>query len=104
MRLINGAVFFIIFGLPGIVVARGATTSAAEDVAKLIDYVGAWYTNFILPIGVILAGIMIAIGGIIYAASSGDPTKANTGKEYVFGAITGLILLLSVFFIIRVLG
>jgi len=71
------------------------------DVQQLIGLVARWYWQLILPAGTILAGVMIAYGGIIYSTSAGEPTKVGKGKEFIFGAITGLILLLTAALIIR---
>lgn len=71
------------------------------DAQQLAQYVAGWYRNLILPAGTILAGIVIAVGGITYAASGGDPTKAQKAKELIFGAISGLVLLITAAFIVR---
>jgi len=71
------------------------------DVTQLVTFVSWWYWRLILPAGTILAGIMIAYGGILYSTSSGEPTKVGRGKEFIFGAITGLVLLLTAALIIK---
>ena len=80
--------------------AQGVT-AATNDAQQLVNLVSTWYNNLLLPLGTILAGIMIAFGGITYAASGGDPTKAQKGKEYIFGAIIGLVLLILAALIVR---
>ncbi len=79
----------------------GGVTAATNDAQQLVNLVSTWYNNLLLPLGTILAGIMIAFGGITYAASGGDPTKAQKGKEYIFGAIIGLVLLILAALIVR---
>lgn len=73
------------------------------DTQQLIIYFSGWYYNLILPAGTILAGAMIAFGGITYAQSGGDPEKVKRGKEYIFGAISGLALLICAALIVRTL-
>lgn len=49
----------------------------------------------------ILAVIAIVWSGILYMTSAGDEQKAATAKANLIWAITGLIVFLSVFIIIR---
>lgn len=65
-----------------------------NDVDQITEFVTSWYYGLLLPIGVTLAGIVILIGGIMYAASAGDAGKIQKAKELIFGAITGLVLLI----------
>jgi hypothetical protein len=78
-------------------------SSVDSDTGQLITYFRGWYYNLILPAGSILAGAMIAWGGIMYAQSGGDPEKVKQGKEYIFGAISGLALLITAALIVRTL-
>lgn len=86
------------------VTAPSITMAAAEvdsDVAELYKEVGKWYNGLLLPIGAVLAGIMIIYGGILYSVSGGEPGKIQKGKDYIIGAISGLALLLGVWLIVR---
>jgi len=74
---------------------------AADDVTQLTDFIGQWYTYLFLPLGTVLAGIVILIGGIMYASSAGDATKVQKAKELIYGAISGLVLLVCAILIIR---
>lgn len=71
------------------------------DVKQLYDFVINWYNNLLLPLGSVLAGIMIVYGGILYSASGGEPSKVQKGKEFIIGAISGEVLLLCVLLIVR---
>jgi len=86
--LIAAAASFSLLALPSIAFAQ-------DDAQQLADFVAGIYNSFLLPIGCVLAGIMIMYGGISYAASAGEPSKVQRAKEYIFGAISGLVLLLS---------
>ena len=72
-----------------------------SDIDKLYDFLEKWYDGLLLPIGVVLAGIVILIGGIMYSVSAGDATKVQKAKELIFGAITGLVLLIVAALIVR---
>jgi len=52
-----------------------------SDVTEIYTYLNSWYWKFLLPIGTTLAGFVIMYGGITYALSGGDPSKAGKGKE-----------------------
>lgn len=78
-----------------------AFAAPGDDVDSLYALIKSWYSQFLLPLGAVLAGIVILIGGIMYAASGGDSTKTGKAKELIIGAITGLILLISASLIIR---
>jgi hypothetical protein len=90
--LIAGAIML----LPSIALA-----TPESDTDALYLLVRQWFVSFILPLGSVLAGLVILVGGIMYAASGGDSTKTGRAKELIIGAITGLVLLLSASLIIR---
>lgn len=85
--------------LPFLAHAAGAPVDT--DVEQLYNYVRNWYENLLLPIGSVLAGLVIIYGGILYSVSGGEPSKIQKGKEYIIGAISGEVLLLCVYLIIR---
>lgn len=75
--------------------------AADSDVTQLTKFVGEWYWYLFLPLGTVLAGIVILIGGIMYASSAGDATKVQKAKELIYGAISGLVLLICAILIIN---
>jgi len=78
-----------------------APIARANDVSELTTFVGDWYEQLFVPLGLVLSGIVILIGGIMYASSAGDATKAQKAKELIYGAISGLALLILAIIIIR---
>lgn len=50
------------------------------------------------------AFIAVLIGAAIVLTSSGNPTRIETGKDLIFSAIVGLLLILFSVFILRVVG
>lgn len=81
--------------------APAALAQNDQDIRDLYTILGSFYKNLLLPIGTVLAGLVILFGGISYAASGGDPTKAQAAKSYIFGAISGLVLLILASLIIQ---
>jgi hypothetical protein len=71
------------------------------DVTQLYAYLGGFYNRLLLPIGTVLAGLVIMFGGISYAMSAGEPSKVQKAKEYIFGAISGEVLLIGAALIVK---
>lgn len=97
-------IFKYLFALVAVsapLLARAADVPVDKDVAELYKFVGNWYDKLLLPLGSVLAGLVIIYGGILYSTSGGEPSKVQKGKEYIVGAITGEILLLCAYLIIR---
>ena len=85
--------------LPAVALAQG--TNADADVSQLYTFISGFYNRLLLPIGVVLAGLVIMYGGIVYATSGGDASKAQKAKEYIYGAISGLVLLILAALIVQ---
>jgi len=51
-------------------------------------------------VGITLAIIMVAIGGMIWLTSAGSPDKIGQAKSYISGAIVGLVLLLGSYIVL----
>jgi hypothetical protein len=78
--------------IPGMTTAVTTSTSPGE-------FVGGFY-NFALMIGGVLAFGAIVYGGVLYAASAGNPSKQSEGKEWVKSALLGLLLLAGAYLIL----
>jgi hypothetical protein len=64
-----------------------------SQVTSFGDYISGVYTT-ILILAVVLAVIMVVVGGIQYSASSMSPGLKEDGKKKIWGAIGGLLLAL----------
>jgi hypothetical protein len=51
-----------------------------------------------------LAFLLILYGGFQVLTSSGEPEKLNTGKEIIFSAIAGLLMIVFSLIILRIIG
>lgn len=98
MNLRNKLFLFLFLALPS-----SALAAPEDDLQAIYGLVQNWYVYFLLPLGTVLAGIVIIIGGIMYASSGGDSSKTGRAKELIFGAIIGLALLIGAALIIRTL-
>ena len=55
---------------------------------------------FALTVGGVLALGAIVYGGILYAASAGDPSKQSEGREWIWSALIGLLLLAGAYIVL----
>ena len=68
---------------------------------------GAFIANFYqfaLVLGGILAFGVVVFGGVKYAASAGNSSAQSDAKEWIWGALLGLLLLGGAYFILKVVN
>ncbi|MBI5076805.1 TMEM14 family protein [Candidatus Falkowbacteria bacterium] len=70
------------------------TPGEAVSIPWMAQYIIAVY-RYAIIIGSILAVIVIMIGGILYLTAGGIPNNVKKAGSLIFGAIIGLVLLLS---------
>jgi hypothetical protein len=78
--------------IPGMTSAVTTSTSPGAFVAG--------FYQFALMIGGVLAFGAIVYGGILYAASAGNPSKQSEGREWIKSALFGLLLLAGAYLIL----
>ena len=100
----KGFVWTVAFCLYFVALALPKVALADDDTEQLYSYIKAFYDNLLLPLGTILAGFVIMYGGISYAMSAGDPAKVQRAKEYIYGAISGLVLLICAALIVKTIA
>jgi len=72
------------------------------EVGDLPTYINTIYT-WLLPAAALVAVVMMMLGGLQYVLSRGKEKYISKGKERITNAITGLVLLLSVFVILNLI-
>jgi hypothetical protein len=82
-------------GIPGSYANNTSTAPGA--------YIANFY-QFALLIGGILAFGAIVFGGVKYVASAGNPSAQSDGKEWIWGALIGLLLLAGAYLILEVIN
>lgn len=87
-------------GAAGDAVLEGAGATGQEGGAEVEDSVST-VTNVLLFLLGIVAVIAIVIGGIMYAASAGDPGKAKAAKDTILYAVIGLIVAILAYAIVN---
>ena len=79
-------------GLPGI-----------SPEAPPSDFIGAIY-KFALMISGVLALGAIVYGGVKYMMAAGNPSGQSEGREWIKGAVFGLILLFGAYFMLNIIN
>ncbi len=87
-------------GGKGIETAIGCIPTLNENGQGLAQFFLAWG----LGIAGGISTIMIVIASYIISTASGDPKKAQAGKELLTSAVSGLILLVFSAFILKIIG
>jgi hypothetical protein len=82
--------------IPGMTSAVTTSTSPGAFVAG--------FYNFALMIGGVLAFGAIVYGGVLYAASVGNPSKQSEGREWNKSALLGLLLLAGAYLILNTIN
>ncbi len=86
----------------------GATLPTCNTAIGNIDTDPQTFVTRVLGIAIGLAGgialILMVIGSIRIAISSGDPQKVNAGREMIVAAIAGLLFLIFSVLILRFVG
>ncbi len=75
--------------------------SRAANFGSLESTLSKYYKNLFVPLGILLAAIMVVVGGVMYATSQGDPQKTGRAKEIIVGAFIGLAILLTAGYIVK---
>jgi cytochrome bd-type quinol oxidase subunit 2 len=101
---------FLVAGLLLSPVAHGVTISTAipgTNANSTSSAPGAFIANFYqfaLMIAGILAFGVIVFGGILYMSSPGNPSGQSNAKEWIWGALMGLLLLAAAYLILNVVN
>lgn len=76
-------------------------TKTSENSNTSVDKLVKSVVNILLYIIGIVAVIMIIVGGIQYATSSGDAGKAKTAKNTILYAVAGVVIALFAYAIVN---
>lgn len=84
--------------------AAGATSGAyCVQIPWLVNYIQLVY-NYSLVLGSILAVTMIVIGGFMYLMGGANPALISKAKQYIFGAVSGLVLILGAYTLLQLIN
>lgn len=82
----------ISIGIPGL---------SAEP--KPTEFIGGIYNFALMISGVLALGAMV-FGGVKYMTAAGNPSGQSEGREWIKGAVFGLLLLFGAYFILNVIN
>ncbi len=76
------------------------TTTGQVDLNQVIGGITNWVVGILATVVV----LVIIISGVQLAASAGNPDAIKTAKNHIFNAILGLVLLISMYGILALIG
>lgn len=74
-----------------------------ENINTVADVISI-VLKFLYPLATILLFFFLMWGGFDFMTSHGDPEKVKAGKAKISAAVTGFILLLLSFFVVKLLA
>jgi hypothetical protein len=81
----------------------GFPSTILVDSTLLPSYI-SWIYKFIVGIAGLLAVFMITIGGLMWIFAGGNGSKIGKAREYIFGAIIGLLLAIFSYSILYIIN
>lgn len=67
------------------------TDCATDDICQAIVKI----KNYVLMLGAVVVGMMIIIGGFLYATAGGNEKQVDTAKKTITYAVIGMIVMLA---------
>jgi len=67
------------------------------------NYIQAFY-RFSIGGSILVATVMIMIGGVIWITSAGDKSRIGKAREYIINSIIGVVLLMGAYVILAVIN
>ena len=81
----------------------GSLPGMTANPANPGSYIQSFYA-LALMLGGVLAFGAVVYGGVLYAASAGNPSRQSEGKEWIFSALTGLLLLAGAWLVLNTIN
>jgi hypothetical protein len=109
IRLVVPLVSAIALLLPALALAQAtlSISGSLPGVSAGATNPGAWINGFYtlaLMFGGVLAFGAVVYGGVLYAASAGNPSRQTEGKEWIWAALTGLLLLAGAWLVLNTIN
>lgn len=109
MRVLCIVVLMAIATLPFFANAQGWSPeiqipgNPARQPIQFVAYINSIYKFVSLIIGV-LGAVMFIIGGFQYLLSAGNTSAAGEAKNTMFAALAGIIIVLTAFFLLKIIN
>ncbi|MBI4087659.1 MAG: hypothetical protein HY434_02405 [Candidatus Liptonbacteria bacterium] len=105
MKLLLLIPYFLLLALTGtaqaVTISVGIPGLSAEP--KPTEFIAQLYNFALMISGVLALGAMV-FGGVKYMTAAGNPSGQTEGKEWIKGAIFGLLLLFGAYFILNIIN
>ncbi len=109
--LFTSFLLLVIFAAPEVSFADEKTARELQEKLSLFPgerpaltdfrlYVARFYT-FSIGASILIAVMMMMIGGVIWLTSAGNPGRISTAKEYIVNSLIGVVLLLGAYTIVQ---
>jgi hypothetical protein len=69
----------------------------AAALPRCVNQIYVWS----LAVGALLALLMCVLGGYYYMTAGGNAEQSSKGKEYIMGALIGLLILFTAYLLLR---
>ncbi len=89
--------------VPGSDFEQGAPYTEKGEGLLIAEYIQAWYKFAIAGVG-ILAVVMIMAGGLVWLTAGGRANQISTAKDWIMGAVAGLVLALMSYTLLDILN
>lgn len=73
------------------------------DVPWLANYIGGVY-EYAIGIAIIIAAVMMVIGGFQYVTAGGDASRVSAGKDRIVNALVGILLVFGAYLILNTIN
>lgn len=94
------AIYVPTIGIPNSKFNTGEAYNDFGTTKPLAEYIEAIY-KYAIGIVAILATIVMMIGGVVWITAAGDSGRIGEAKQWITGAVTGLVLTLCSFMILQ---
>ena len=74
--------------------------TASESIPKLVIYI----FNLIVWLCILVAILVLILGGIQYVSSSGDVSKMSSAKTRIYSSLLGLLILIGTWFVLHTIN
>ena len=89
--------------IPGSTFIASTSVVMGGSLSTIGEYIKAIYNYLILLVGLV-AVIASMVGGVIWLTAAGNTAKISTAKSWIGGSLTGLVLALSAYLILKTIN
>lgn len=96
--------FYLIVGFLGTPMMSFAQGRPGNDVRSLLDYFRGVFNNNLIPLSITLALVYFIWAVVGFMSATGDASKREEKKKQIFWGLTGLLVILSVWALVAIVG